>query len=612
MRCMTEETFGPTLPVMSVADVERGDRARQRGAVRPAGLGVDPRHRARRADRAPARGRDRVRQRRAAQLRGARAADGRLEGSRAWARATAPDGIRKYTKRQSLMVTPGYAPGARSAPLPLQRAGHPDDRRHASPRSPRASCSTTRSGRRWRRSATPSSPRSSRPPATSERSGFWAAGRLAPERAGGRSRSPCCRPASTTCRSRACAGCSTRSPPTGWRRRSRRRRARRSSTRFSEASPEALAGIATLRGLAGTLFYALPDLGTGTQPELGGDRLPGRRRRRRSGASARSRSRRATGADETVEADVCVVGSGAGGGVIAGELAAAGRSVVRARDGRLPRRGRLRRATSSPPTSAPTWAAGRSRRPRARSRSSPAPALGGGTVVNWTNCLRTYDHVRAEWAGEHGLEGLDRVRTSTPPRRGLGAARRQRRVQRPERPAPAACARAASRSATTSSSITRNADRDLYAPETAAYMGFGDAVGLQALDREDLPRRRRRPTAPRSSSAPRPTRVLVEDGRAAGVRGRLDRPGGARGQRRRGGDAHGPRAVVVVACGLDRVAGAAAALRHRRPGGRRLPAPAPDGRRRRPSTTSRRTGCGARRRRRCRTSSPTRATATAS
>ena len=33
--------------------------------------------------------------------------------------------------------------------------------------------------------------------------------------------------------------------------------------------------------------------------------------------------------------------------------------------------------------------------------------LGGGTVVNWTNCLRTHRWVREEWAREHGLEGLD-------------------------------------------------------------------------------------------------------------------------------------------------------------------------------------------------------------
>src|SRR5881227_3895029 len=34
-------------------------------------------------------------------------------------------------------------------------------------------------------------------------------------------------------------------------------------------------------------------------------------------------------------------------------------------------------------------------------------ALGGGTVVNWQNCLRTFPWVREQWAREFGLEGLD-------------------------------------------------------------------------------------------------------------------------------------------------------------------------------------------------------------
>ena len=33
--------------------------------------------------------------------------------------------------------------------------------------------------------------------------------------------------------------------------------------------------------------------------------------------------------------------------------------------------------------------------------------LGGGTTINWTNCLRTTPWVREEWAQEHGLEGVD-------------------------------------------------------------------------------------------------------------------------------------------------------------------------------------------------------------
>ena len=40
--------------------------------------------------------------------------------------------------------------------------------------------------------------------------------------------------------------------------------------------------------------------------------------------------------------------------------------------------------------------------------------LGGGTTINWTNCLRTQPWVREQWASEHGLDGRGRARTSTP------------------------------------------------------------------------------------------------------------------------------------------------------------------------------------------------------
>src|SRR5205085_322644 len=33
--------------------------------------------------------------------------------------------------------------------------------------------------------------------------------------------------------------------------------------------------------------------------------------------------------------------------------------------------------------------------------------LGGGTVVNWTNCYPPFSWVREEWAREHGLAGVD-------------------------------------------------------------------------------------------------------------------------------------------------------------------------------------------------------------
>ncbi len=82
MRCMTEETFGPTLPVMKVSDAEEALALANDGVYGLQASVWTRDHRARRADCAPDRGRRRRRQRHAAELRGARAADGRLEGVR--------------------------------------------------------------------------------------------------------------------------------------------------------------------------------------------------------------------------------------------------------------------------------------------------------------------------------------------------------------------------------------------------------------------------------------------------------------------------------------------------------------------------------------------------
>ena len=50
-------------------------------------------------------------------------------------------------------------------------------------------------------------------------------------------------------------------------------------------------------------------------------------------------------------------------------------------------------------------------------------ALGGGTVINWQNCLRTTPWVREQWASEHGLEGVDGpTTTATSTRSGSGSA----------------------------------------------------------------------------------------------------------------------------------------------------------------------------------------------
>jgi choline dehydrogenase-like flavoprotein len=108
-----------------------------------------------------------------------------------------------------------------------------------------------------------------------------------------------------------------------------------------------------------------------------------------------------TPARETLDCDVCIVGSGAGGGVIAAELAAAGKRVL-VLEAALPlqsddfaqrelegyRSLYLARALLT------TRAGGMA--------ILGGAALGGGTAVNWQTSLRTPDDVRAEWADKSG------------------------------------------------------------------------------------------------------------------------------------------------------------------------------------------------------------------
>lgn len=107
---------------------------------------------------------------------------------------------------------------------------------------------------------------------------------------------------------------------------------------------------------------------------------------------------------EILEADVCVIGAGAGGAVVAAELAEGGASVVVLEQGshhdpddfsarppemlaRLYRDGGQTTTLGSPPILLPL---GR--------------GLGGTTLVNSGTCFRTPPDVLERWAGEFGLE----------------------------------------------------------------------------------------------------------------------------------------------------------------------------------------------------------------
>jgi choline dehydrogenase-like flavoprotein len=106
-----------------------------------------------------------------------------------------------------------------------------------------------------------------------------------------------------------------------------------------------------------------------------------------------------------LEADVVIVGSGAGGGVVAALLAEAGRSVVVLEagpfvdEGSMPRdemdafaRLYLNHGLLSTWDGAVTMLAG--------------SAVGGGTLVNWTTTIEAPAAVREGWRRDHGLDGV--------------------------------------------------------------------------------------------------------------------------------------------------------------------------------------------------------------
>lgn len=103
------------------------------------------------------------------------------------------------------------------------------------------------------------------------------------------------------------------------------------------------------------------------------------------------------GTEAKVECDVCIVGSGAAGSVVAAELAAHGQNVVVVEAGGVWSDGDFdqHELTAMHHLFRERGLAGT----RDLSMSLLAgSSIGGGTTVNWQSCFRTPDEVREEWA----------------------------------------------------------------------------------------------------------------------------------------------------------------------------------------------------------------------
>ena len=333
------------------------------------------------------------------------------------------------------------------------------------------------------------------------------------------------------------------------------------------ASPDGAAGIGALTAMTLFLYYGAPDPPTGVNANWATFGYPGPPGPPPQVPKAIETIVPDDG--QTMEADAVVVGSGAGGAVVAAGLAGQGKKVVVIEAG-----GYFNESDflgyELPAYESMFWRGGPTPTADLNVSLQAGTTLGGGTTINWMNCLRTKPWVRSR-VGRARARGRRRRRVRPPPRRGARAHRGDRQGERPRRAAAAheggrreaRLALRARSSATPTSRSTRTRR-----PATSA-----SATSPARSCRPRRPGCATPPrTAPSSSSAAGRRRVLVEDGRAAGVeaiytgddgtdaapadRARADRRGRLRGAR---------------------VAGAAAPLGHRRARGRQLPAPAPGG-----------------------------------
>ncbi len=512
MRCMVEETFGPTLPVMRVGDAEEAVRLANDG---PYGLQASVWTRdtergealARRVEAGVCCVNDAQVNYVALELpMGGWKASGL--GSR-----HGPDGIRKYTKRQSLMVTPGYAASREAHMLPYsaqvtQQIGETvgalaasDLFSDAQRRTLAVLCDTF-------------VPSLSPPEGETDATGFWA--RAASHLAVPEAIEVMLLQANTPADqidglrrlldSLAEQGMMPEAPLP---------EREELIDAFSASGPETLAGINAIRGMATTLHYALPDLGTGRNPNWDAIGYPGPQSAPPDVPKPLP-IRRPSASGEVLEADVCVVGSGAGGAVIAGELAGAGKRVC------VLEMGGYYNEADFDQLELPAYQ-------RIYLNAGPFPSadgqitlqagsvLGGGTVVNWTNSLRTHPWVREEWARDFGLDGLDGADFD----RHLDAVLERTAandecsdLNGPHERLREACEKLGYDFRL----IVRNADRSSYDPRVAGYMGFGDQSGSKLSTQKTYLADATEQGAEIVVNC-RAERIIVEGGRAAGVEG---------------------------------------------------------------------------------------------
>ena len=112
-------------------------------------------------------------------------------------------------------------------------------------------------------------------------------------------------------------------------------------------------------------------------------------------------------ADRTLEADVIIIGTGAGGGVSAELLSQAGLKVIMVEAARLKSSDQFNMDEGEAYRDLYQEGAGRANKDGSMTILQ-GRAVGGTTVVNWTSSFRTPKQTLDHWASEFGVQGLSR------------------------------------------------------------------------------------------------------------------------------------------------------------------------------------------------------------
>lgn len=110
-------------------------------------------------------------------------------------------------------------------------------------------------------------------------------------------------------------------------------------------------------------------------------------------------------ADVVVDCDVCIVGSGAGGAVLAAGLTAQGARVVMLEEGGSFSKADFDLVEAHAYPMLYQERGGRSTADQAISVLQ-GRSVGGSTTVNWTTCFRTPERILEHWRSVHGVEGF--------------------------------------------------------------------------------------------------------------------------------------------------------------------------------------------------------------